>query len=877
MKNIYLPILVLIFLFSINNNSFSQLQDSCDNNVRKDTVEKTIVGLDDRAYFNFTGEKDIDYTLTMDFDFKSLYITNDIQNVLSGSSFISRSSSFNIVTNPNTTYGTYIIKVKYKNRRDSTNSDCGIEYIRLKIIPPKVSGKIKVTEAPYLAKLPDFNTPLINTNDNKLKDIFLPRLPFVISTFKRLYKGDPDYFGDWECPDGTSIADVCPVLFNKNGAVLILLDDGSIYWTENDGRLGYTEPEMVDLVPPFTDIYDYFNYIMGDALYVTTTTMVYKADSVGKKFNIDTLGLNQATIQMVKIDTNQTVYLATSNGLMRQGLNETIWSKIPALPATYLTALFIDKSNRIFVSSSYNVYVSTDDGSTWLLDTLGLDHSGVSKFTEDKYGNVYGIDVVGLNVFTRLANQQNWQNYNTTSFINSADPDANRLVHDISADSLLMAATAFGLFQSSDFGKTWNENKNKNFECNIFYNFLEDVNSGKYYLTTNRGLFIGDPKKNNWTKLFPQSGNQNQCPIFIDKNGTLYTQGNFSDNEVFHLTPRTMFKSTNQGGSWQADTTGMSNTTRYDGRYFVDLNGNQYLASTIILDTTQKGNVFIKKPGNSWQKNESGIALKYQDQTLSFGTDNFANVYLAVQSGVTGRLMKLPFGGDTWTDDSKGLDNSQVYVYAGNPKNQKVYVGTYNNGIYMKTSDTWSKIPNPSQVQGGSSCFALSVDPDGTLFACYGTFDQSFNFKPTGTYFTNDDGKTWLSADLDKINATFLASYPDSTYAVTDRGLYAINKNQKPSPVYDSKGNVTQLNLEQNYPNPFSISTTIKFEMPYDSPVSVKVFDILGNEIGLLMNEYLTTGTYSVEYKPQFLQNGVYFIKLTTNQESVVKMMLKTE
>jgi len=318
----------------------------------------------------------------------------------------------------------------------------------------------------------------------------------------------------------------------------------------------------------------------------------------------------------------------------------------------------------------------------------------------------------------------------------------------------------------------------------------------------------------------------------------------------------------------------LSNTTRYDGKYLVDNDGNQYLTSTIILDTTQKGNIFIKKQGNSWQKNQSGLILNYQDQIISIGSDKFANVYLAIQSGVNGKLMKLPFGENTWTDESNGLNNSQVYVYAGNPNNQKVYVGTYGSGIYVKISDSWQQIPNPLQVQGGSSCFALSVDPDGTLFACFGTFDASFNFVPTGTYFTNDDGKTWASADLDSINTTYLASYSDGTYALTDNGFYTINKNFIPtlvseSPIYD-----TELNLEQNFPNPFSESTTIGVNLINESRVKLNIYNFLGEKVTVLVDEYLTPGSYNFAFNRGSLPEGVYFYQIISDNSRQQKGMI---
>jgi hypothetical protein len=64
--------------------------------------------------------------------------------------------------------------------------------------------------------------------------------------------------------------------------------------------------------------------------------------------------------------------------------------------------------------------------------------------------------------------------------------------------------------------------------------------------------------------------------------------------------------------------------------------------------------------------------------------------------------------------------------------------------------------------------------------------------------------------------------------------------------------------LEQNYPNPFNPSTVISFQVPADEFVTLKVYDIIGNEIANLVNETKTAGSYSVNFDASGLANGVY-------------------
>lgn len=85
----------------------------------------------------------------------------------------------------------------------------------------------------------------------------------------------------------------------------------------------------------------------------------------------------------------------------------------------------------------------------------------------------------------------------------------------------------------------------------------------------------------------------------------------------------------------------------------------------------------------------------------------------------------------------------------------------------------------------------------------------------------------------------------------------------------------TEFNLSQNYPNPFNPVTIISYQLPVDGFVTLKVYDILGNEVKTLVNENRIAGSYKVEFDGKGLTSGLYIYRLVTdNYSSIKKMML---
>ena len=80
--------------------------------------------------------------------------------------------------------------------------------------------------------------------------------------------------------------------------------------------------------------------------------------------------------------------------------------------------------------------------------------------------------------------------------------------------------------------------------------------------------------------------------------------------------------------------------------------------------------------------------------------------------------------------------------------------------------------------------------------------------------------------------------------------------------------------LHQNYPNPFNPSTNIKFDIAKKSFVNVIVYDALGRELEMLVNEELNPGSYSVVFNGSRLSSGIYYYKIVADEFSDVKKML---
>jgi len=102
-----------------------------------------------------------------------------------------------------------------------------------------------------------------------------------------------------------------------------------------------------------------------------------------------------------------------------------------------------------------------------------------------------------------------------------------------------------------------------------------------------------------------------------------------------------------------------------------------------------------------------------------------------------------------------------------------------------------------------------------------------------------------------------------------------IKYSQPPTGVYLESSNLPEnFSLSQNYPNPFNPLTTIRYEIPQTSFVTVRVYDILGRAVEVLVNEEKPAGKYEVEFDASRLSSGVYIYKIQAEEYVNVRKMI---
>ncbi len=141
---------------------------------------------------------------------------------------------------------------------------------------------------------------------------------------------------------------------------------------------------------------------------------------------------------------------------------------------------------------------------------------------------------------------------------------------------------------------------------------------------------------------------------------------------------------------------------------------------------------------------------------------------------------------------------------------------------------------------------------------------------------------TWIAKDAGIFQVDIDTSLGKSgTVALTSADLTQFTN--APSAVSENTANAPfSFFLYQNYPNPFNPSTKIRYTIPAagsNNLVTLKVYDVLGNEISTLVNEVKPAGTYEVEFtsfdsKMRYLPSGIYFYKLTAGSFVQTKKMI---
>ena len=221
-------------------------------------------------------------------------------------------------------------------------------------------------------------------------------------------------------------------------------------------------------------------------------------------------------------------------------------------------------------------------------------------------------------------------------------------------------------------------------------------------------------------------------------------------------------------------------------------------------------------------------------------------------------------------------DGGDVNVYFDNSSARSFFI---NNILFNSTEPALSY----SGQQSVSARYCDIKGGSGQPWFGTGCIDRYPYFRDTtgGDFHLQDSihcGSLRFSPCIDAGNPDITDSIINCTWGLnlarTDMGAYG-GKGNIPIGIHTVNTNIPeQFILYQNYPNPFNPVTKINFSVPVAAFVKLAVYDILGREITVLVNEELPPGSYNVDWNGDKYSSGVYFYKLLSNNFTETKKMV---
>jgi len=215
-------------------------------------------------------------------------------------------------------------------------------------------------------------------------------------------------------------------------------------------------------------------------------------------------------------------------------------------------------------------------------------------------------------------------------------------------------------------------------------------------------------------------------------------------------------------------------------------------------------------------------------------------------------------------------------------KSNKIFLPTFivltskDSGKYWKMNDILNSRPEGHFYWTDSlrlhfqkqSATSILVDND----------DRIIVSSRVGIYSSENDGLFWKKQNYgltDSSIAMIRMSKDGSIFAISDSGRI-FKGTLSPNSIQFDKPNTPSMGylLFQNYPNPFNPSTVINFTIPRDEFVRIGIYNVLGAEIEVIMNETLSRGVHSVRWEAKNHPSGLYFYQIHSGGYSETRKML---
>lgn len=361
----------------------------------------------------------------------------------------------------------------------------------------------------------------------------------------------------------------------------------------------------------------------------------------------------------------------------------------------------------------------------------------------------------------------------------------------------------------------------------------------------------------------PTSVGNFELPLLINSNSNNPTPVTLM-GRGFEINPalsNTLYSSSANGKTYTIDFADGSATELGESNYPIVTSLAVNPKNNLIYGLVNSGNTANIMRMNSLEGDAYPLfSLNFNTSPTGLAFDTSGTLHLALRNG---KIVKVDLENQT----AVAFDSikTAIYSFAFHPVTNQVWASIYkptgsNRDLLIKM------LPGGDTVRVGYGGLNLPIidlefTSNGDLFALMGTTTTATSF----TKLNTENGAATIIGNTDITYLTGIAIVGNDPADVDDKEITSLPSN---------------FSLEQNYPNPFNPSTTIGYSITEESKVSLKVYNLLGELVGVLVNQYQQPGYYnvkwnSVDLKGKSLPSGVYFYELTaTNRSNESKRLI---